>query len=219
MGKIRAFSPHIRWSDQEVAVLRLHYATAPLDQLEQMLPGRHRRMIQCQANGLGLVRARLPKRTPDQVREAKRLQMASRREADPEAARAYSRSYHHANRKAQLEKMRAYQSRRFFWSRAKKCLGSTVHAKQLAALWKAQRGLCALTGRRLDRSAQIDHKIPRAKGGKDEIANLRWVCPEINYAKRDMSDEQLLAMCVDCMAWIGRRIAQVDAISVQEQDA
>lgn len=154
-------------------------------------------------------------RSAEETREAKRLHMARKRAADPDAARAYSRSYHHANRDTQLAKMRAYQSRRFFWSRAKKCLGATVHAKELASLWKARRGRCALTGRRLDRTAQIDHVIPRARGGADEIANLRWVCPEVNYAKRDMTDAELLALCADCMAWIGRRIAAVEAIAAE----
>jgi len=151
------------------------------------------------------------RRDPEKYRERKRQSMAKIRAADPEAARAYSREYHHANREHQLAKMREYQSRRFFWSRAKKCLGATVHAAELSKLWKIQRGRCALTGRRLDRTAQVDHKIPRAKGGKDEIENLRWVCAEINYAKRDMSDDELLDMCLDCMSWIGRRIAMVDA--------
>lgn len=152
-------------------------------------------------------------RDRETYRRRKRESMARARAADPDAARAYGRAYHHANRETQLEKMRAYQTKRFFWSRAKKCLGATIHAKQLASLWKSQRGRCALTGRRLDRSAQIDHKIPRAKGGLDVIENLRWVCPEINYAKRDMSDRELLALCSDCMGWIGERIDMVERVS------
>lgn len=43
-------------------------------------------------------------------------------------------------------------------------------------------------------------------------ANLRWACAGINYAKRDLSDADLLALCSDVMAWIGRRIEAVQAL-------
>lgn len=151
-------------------------------------------------------------RTPDEVREAKRLHMARKRAADIETARAYGREYHHRNRAQNCAKLREYHAKRFFWARAKKCLGSVTEARALARIWKSQRGLCALTGRRLDRSAQIDHIIPKARGGADEIGNLRWVCPEVNYAKRDLTDEQLLAMCGDVMRWIGERIEAVNQL-------
>jgi 5-methylcytosine-specific restriction endonuclease McrA len=166
MGEVRAFSPHVRWSVDEVAVLRDHYAAAPLADLELLLPGRSRRTIQCQANGLGLTRQRAPKRTPAQALEAKRRQMAERRAADPEAARAYHRARHHGNHEANKAAMREYVRRRFFWTKAMKLRGEgRATARDLAALWKAQRGLCALTGRRLDRAAQLDHKLAKARGG------------------------------------------------------
>ena len=58
MGASRAWAPHRRWTDVEESVLREQYATARLDELEALLPGRSRRMIQCKANGMGLVRQR-----------------------------------------------------------------------------------------------------------------------------------------------------------------
>jgi CRISPR/Cas system Type II protein with McrA/HNH and RuvC-like nuclease domain len=144
------------------------------------------------------------------VRKSKREHMARKRAADPEAARAYSRSYHQANREKTTAKMREYYERRFFWGRAMKLRGSNrATVSDISRLWYAQRGKCALTGRRLDRTAQLDHITPKAKGGDDCASNLRWVCAAINYAKRDMSDAELQALCADVMAWIGRRIAEV----------
>lgn len=151
-------------------------------------------------------------RSIEQIRKAKREQMARKRAADPEAARAYGRQYHAANRTKQTAKMRAYYGRRFFWGKAMKLRGEDrATARQVASLWKQQRGLCALTGRRLDRSAQLDHKTPKAKGGSDRIENLQWLCESVNLAKRDLTDAEFAALCASVMRWIGERIAEVEA--------
>ena len=78
----------------------------------------------------------------------------------------------------------------------------------LASLWRKQKGLCALTGRRLDRTAQLDHKLPRARGGGDNIQNLQWLCREANYAKRDLTNAEFHVLCAETMRWIGTRIAR-----------
>ena len=198
-------------------MLREHYASAPLTSLEAMLPGRGRRTIQCKANGLGLARLRAAPMTPDQVREAKRNGVARKRAADPDAARARERAMHHANREARTATMRAYYAKRFFWGRAMKLRGpGKASARDLAALWKAQRGRCALTGRRLDRTAQLDHKTAKARAGQDHIENLQWLCEEANLAKRALSDEKFIALCGDVMRWIGERIVQADAIPLTQ---
>ena len=78
--------------------------------------------------------------------------------------------------------------------------------REIASLWKTQRGQCAMTGRRLDRTAQLDHIIPRARGGGDQISNLRWVYATVNYVKRDLNDDELLALCSEVVHWPGCRI-------------
>ncbi len=219
MGVLRKYAPHRRWSDSEVAALRAHYATAPHDDLLAALPGRTLRIIQCKANGLGLVRQRPAKRTADETRAAKREIMAKRRAADPDAARDYQRRNYWANRDTRLAVMKEYQRRRFFWLRASK-LKSDVSATDLARLWKQQRGLCALTGRRLNReNAHLDHITAKARGGNDAIVNLRWVCTEANLAKRELSDAEFVALCSDVMRWIGERIAMVEAMTQQQDKA
>lgn len=154
-------------------------------------------------------------RTAEQVREAKRLHMARRRAADPEKARAYQREFHHRKGDYNRAKMRAYAKRRFFWNKACKLrslVGIKADHKDLARLWKKQRGLCALSGRKLDRTAEIDHILPRVRGGSDELANLQWTTKEANRAKRDLTNDEFLSLCSDCMRWIGERIDMVDAL-------
>lgn len=202
-----------RWADHEIEVIQSHYRKGDWKDILRLLPGRTRSQVQNKAYGLGIIRHREPARTPEHVLAAKREQMAERRRADPDAARAYSRRYHHRNREKQTAKMRHYYGRRFFWARSCKLRQEgKADFRQLAALWKAQRGRCALTGRRLTRdNAQLDHIVPKVKGGGDEIGNLRWLCIEANMAKRDMTDEQFIALCAEVTAFIGERIEAVRA--------
>ena len=151
--------------------------------------------------------------------KAKREGMARLRAADPERVRAYQREIHYRNHEASKATMRAYAARRFFWNREMHLRQTgRASARELAALWRRQRGRCALTGRRLDRRAHLDHIVPLASGGGDGIGNLRWLCNEANLAKRVLSDEQFFQLCVDVvqnvpvMRWIGERIQQVDAL-------
>lgn len=151
-------------------------------------------------------------RTIEETRKAKREYMARKRAEDPQAARDYRNAYHARNRGTQTAKMRDYYAKRFFWGRAAKLRGSgRATSKDLAALWKSQRGRCAMTGRRLTReNAHVDHIVAKARGGSDRPENLRWVCAQANLAKRDMSDAEFLALCKDTMRWIGRRIQIVE---------
>lgn len=200
-----------RWADHEIEVIQSHYRKGDWKDILRLLPGRTRSQVQNKAYGLGIIRHREPARTPDEVLAAKREYMAARRRADPVAARAYRNEFHRRNRDDQVAKMRDYYARRFFWGRACKLRQKgRADFRQLAALWKSQRGRCALTGRRLNRhNAHLDHITPKAKGGGDEIGNLRWLCIEANMAERDMTDEQFIALCAEVTAFIGERIEAV----------
>lgn len=210
MGAKRAFSPHVRWTEAEVGLLRRVYATTPRGEWSALLPHRHIRAVECKANALGLVRFRKPARTRAEVLAAKRADMARRREADPDAARAYQRANHAANRERRNAALREWAKAHLFKSRANRLPGIT--ARQLAALWRTQRGRCGLTGRKLTRSAQVDHILPKARGGDDSIGNLRWTCEAVNIAKRHMTDDEFVALCGDVMRWIGKRIQTVEEL-------
>ena len=166
---------------------------------------------------MGLERLKTPARSQAEVREAKRVHMARRRKENPEAARLYARQNHAANRERRNQALREAHGRRLFWSRALRLKGITP--QQLAALWRRQRGRCAITGRRLDRSAQVDHVTSRARGGTDDIENLRWTCAVANLLKREMSDEELVALCSEVLGHLGQRIAMVEALQINQAAA
>jgi 5-methylcytosine-specific restriction endonuclease McrA len=151
-------------------------------------------------------------RTEAETREAKRSQMALRRKKDPEKNRAYQRKWHAENREHSKAKLRAYYAKRFFWGRAMKLRGpERATYKDLARIWKQQRGRCALTGRRLDRTADMDHIIPKTRGGTDHPSNIRWLAREVNMVKRNLTDGEFLILCADVMRVLGSRIQQVEA--------
>lgn len=69
---------------------------------------------------------------------------------------------------------------------------------EISLLWKKQKGICPLSGRRLNRdNVHLDHIVAVRQGGSDDVSNLRWLHKEVNYAKRTLSDEQLLLLCSD----------------------
>ena len=137
-------------------------------------------------------------RSIEATREAKRLHMARKRAEDPQKARDYHRARYYLNHETNKNKMSEYQRKRFFWRKSYKLAG--VEAKDLAKLWKDQRGFCGLTGRKMDKSAHLDHIVPKAKGGGDDIQNLRWVCMEANLAKRDILDTDFIKLCMDVIS-------------------
>ena len=213
MGKIRNHAPHVFWTESEMEILRDQYADAPLPQLEFLLD-RPRRIIQCKANMMGLARTVKPKRTREEYLAAKRDGMARQRAKDPQALRDKRKAWHAQNRDVRCKKMRDYATRRFFWNCEMHLRGEDrATAKQLASLWKSQKGKCALTGRRLDRSAQLDHRHPKSKNGADTIENLQWVCAEVNYAKRDLTHGQFTALCRSVISWSDKDVRLFDLFS------
>jgi 5-methylcytosine-specific restriction endonuclease McrA len=93
-----------------------------------------------------------------------------------------------------------YADRRFFYKRSAnlklRANGDSATYLELARLWKQQRGICPLTGRRLTRdNSQLDHVVPLVNGGRSTVSNLRWVHRDVNYAKRDLSDAAFIDLC------------------------
>lgn len=79
---------------------------------------------------------------------------------------------------------------------AKHHFGSVKHYKELMKLFLKQKGICVYTGipLKLGENASLDHRIPRAKGGKDEIQNLQWIHKAVNTIKGDLDEAEFLAM-------------------------
>ena len=149
-------------------------------------------------------------------------------EANRAKSRARSKAIYYANREAKLLKNaeyrrnnpekwklikqvsnKKYYKRRFFFNRA--ChialrVSDSVEANHLCSIisraWYNQRGRCAYTGKRLDRTAQVDHKIPISKGGTNEASNLHWVTADANWVKGEMKHDDFIAICSDITAYI-----------------
>lgn len=70
--------------------------------------------------------------------------------------------------------------------------------KELSDLFYSQNQLCYLSGKKLvlGVNASLDHIVPTSKGGSfDDIKNLAWMDSDINYAKNNLSNEELIVMC------------------------
>lgn len=107
------------------------------------------------------------------------------------------RAYANGGKERQRESLKRRREQDFF--RYKATRGSMwLTAGELERLWNNQAGRCALTGRPLDRDdAHVDHKIPRSRGGQDIYENAQWLCSAANRGKRNLMDEEFVALCLD----------------------
>ena len=69
--------------------------------------------------------------------------------------------------------------------RAKELAGGTHTAKDIASLFKTQKGKCAHSWCRvlLPKSYHVDHVMPLARGGTNDRKNLQLLCPPCNLRK------------------------------------
>jgi 5-methylcytosine-specific restriction endonuclease McrA len=59
--------------------------------------------------------------------------------------------------------------------------------------------ICSLTGKPIDlmkpRTYQLDHIVPRSKGGENTLDNCQLVLKEVNLAKHNLSSEEFVKLC------------------------
>lgn len=62
-------------------------------------------------------------------------------------------------------------------------------------------GKCYLTGREINltdtKSYNLDHVIPRSKGGPNTLENCNFACSEANFAKGNLSLEEFQQLCLE----------------------
>jgi hypothetical protein len=69
--------------------------------------------------------------------------------------------------------------------------------KSLLALLETQDYLCAISGVRLDlQTAELDHKIPVARGGTNALRNLQWIHKDVNRCKGTLTNEEFIEVCL-----------------------
>lgn len=149
------------------------------------------------------------------VRKAKWMAEARKHPERGEKIReTQRRSYSNRGKDSQRERLaRMQQDQPFRWrSYLLRRLNSSITPEDLEGLWNRQGGICALTGRSLTLAeADIDHIIPKSRGGTTTIDNLRWVWSRANEAKGNMLDEEFLSFCHQVAEWLGRLILEADS--------
>jgi len=68
---------------------------------------------------------------------------------------------------------------------------------------------CYLTGRKIDleqsRTYQLDHIIPRSKGGDNSLENCGLACKEANQAKNDLTLDEFYSLCEEIVKYKNSR--------------
>lgn len=189
------------------------FETSAWAEIETALPLHSRRSIACKGASLKLYRFQ-PARSHEAYLRAKREGMRRYRDTPDGLQRQRESQRRHYYERGGAERQRARnqisRGEDFFVWRAKRSYGgASFTAMQLRELWERQRGICGLTGKELGPDAELDHIVPRARGGSLALVNVRWVTPQANRAKRDMLDEEFLALCLavgrqlDCSPYPG----------------
>ena len=64
--------------------------------------------------------------------------------------------------------------------------------KNLDELFENQKGKCAYSGRemQLGQDAELDHIIPKTRGGKTELNNLQWTIKVVNRLKKNSLEHE-----------------------------
>lgn len=82
--------------------------------------------------------------------------------------------------------------------------GTTVRYKELLDLFNKQQERCKYTNRLLtfQVDCELDHIIPKSKGGGDVIDNLQWLHRDVNKMKYDLTEATFIASVKEIVNWL-----------------
>lgn len=80
--------------------------------------------------------------------------------------------------------------------KSQRATGTECHWEELKRMLENQDFKCIFTGRKLTPgiNASVDHGIPTARGGAQEVYNLQWVDLEVNMFKRAKTSSEFLVL-------------------------
>jgi len=145
-------------------------------------------------------------RNKERLREVSRLRAKANYDSNPDKKLADNAKWRTKNKARHKVMKKAWSDRRFFYNKAmlikahKRGVISMESTNELAVglmrQWVRQRGRCALTDVKLDRTAHADHVVPASRGGTDHSNNFQWLTPAANQFKGARTDEELALFCV-----------------------
>lgn len=76
---------------------------------------------------------------------------------------------------------------------------TSAHWQELLDKFEAQSGICAYSGRplKLSEDTELDHIVPRSRGGANEVSNVHWVLTSVNRMKRNLLESEFFALIND----------------------
>jgi len=84
--------------------------------------------------------------------------------------------------------------------------GTTTRHNELKELYNKQNGVCPISGRKIyiGDNAELDHIIPRSRGGGNNITNFQWLHVTVNQMKRNLLEEEFFALIEEIHQRINR---------------
>jgi hypothetical protein len=141
----------------------------------------------------------------DRLREVNRLRAKAYYDKNRGKKLADNSKWRKKNKVKNQAMKKSWNKRRFFYCKAMMLKANNRGgvsfettqqlARGLMFQWVRQRGRCALTGLKLDRTANADHILPVCKGGTDNSNNFQWLTPEANHFKGSLTLQELAHMC------------------------
>ena len=85
----------------------------------------------------------------------------------------------------------------------------SAHSRGYGAAWRKLReqvmrrdaGLCQPCKPQLTLATEVDHILPKAKGGTDDISNLQAICSECHRFKTDRDNGKVVKHTIGANGW------------------
>lgn len=89
-----------------------------------------------------------------------------------------------------------YCEKHWYENVAYKNLDDKLKGVEIKALAVGQKFICPYTKITLipTINMSLDHKIPKSKGGSNDITNLQWIESNINYMKWDLTESEFIRL-------------------------
>jgi len=101
----------------------------------------------------------------------------------------------HSDKYRRYKKLNPFKAKLSYYN---KRYGAVLTVDNLDMMWEMQQGKCNICDDVLTKTGTycIDHIIPRAKAGLNELSNFQITCEKCNVGKHDYSLEEYVQHCL-----------------------